>query len=162
MATKIHKTNAARQLDQLYVKYDLISYDVDESDLSAIHVASQLKEDISKVFKTILLRGDKNGVFVCVVPGDDEIDLKKAASVSHNKKADTVPLKELLPLSGYIRGGCSPIGLKKPYPIYLHQTAKDLPYVYISAGQRGLQVKLNPADLVKVTDATIADLVIDK
>ncbi len=159
MAKKIQKTNAARILDQQKIAYELIPYEVDEADLSAIHVADQLGEDINQVFKTILLRGDKSGVFVCVVPGDAEVNLKLAAKVSGNKKAETVAMKELLPLTGYIRGGCSPLGMKKPYPIYLHESALSEPHIYISAGQRGLQIKLSPADLIKVVKANPCGLI---
>lgn len=156
---KIQKTNAARILDRMKIGYELIPYEVDESDLSATHVAEQLGESVEQVFKTILLRGDKSGVFVCIVPGADEVNLKLAAIVSQNKKAETVAMKELLPLTGYIRGGCSPLGMKKPYPIYIHKTAMDFEYIYISAGQRGLQLRLSPHDLVRAVDATICEVV---
>jgi len=156
---KIQKTNAARILDRLKIEYELVAYEVDESDLSAIHVAAQLGQDVAQVFKTILLRGDKTGVFVAIVPGADEVNLKLAASVSGNKNAEPVAMKELLPLTGYIRGGCSPLGMKKNYPIYLHQTATAFPCIYISAGQRGLQLKLSPADLVRATSATVCGLI---
>lgn len=155
---KIAKTNAARILDRLKVAYELIPYQVDESDLGAIHIAEQLHEDIRQVFKTLILRGNKSGIFVCVIPGADEVDLKKAARVSGNKSCEMVHMKELLPLTGYIRGGCSPVGLKKPYPIFIHATCLDHPYIYISAGQRGLQFKLAPADLVQAVSAQVADL----
>lgn len=156
---KINKTNAARILDQHKITYELIPYEVDESDLSAIHVAEQLGQDVEQVFKTILLRGDKTGVFVCIVPGAEEVNLKFAAKVSGNKNAETVAMKELLPLTGYIRGGCSPLGMKKNYPIYLHESAVDLPFIYISAGQRGLQLKLSPKDLLQVTKIEVNKLV---
>ena len=155
---KLQKTNAARILDRMGIAYELTTYEVDENDLSAVHVAAQLGQDIAQVFKTILLRGDKQGIFVCVVPGADEVNLKLAASVSGNKKAETVALKELLPLTGYIRGGCSPLGMKKNYPIYLHASALNYPFIYVSAGQRGLQLKLSPADLVKAVNATVVQL----
>lgn len=156
---KIQKTNAARILDRMNIAYELIPYEVDESDLSATHVAEQLGEAVEQVFKTILLRGDKSGVFVCIVPGAAEVNLKNAAAVSQNKKAETVAMKELLPLTGYIRGGCSPLGMKKPYPIFLHKTARDFPFIYISAGQRGLQLRLSPLDLQKAVAATVCDLI---
>ncbi len=156
---KISKTNVARLLDQAKVVYELIPYEVDESDLSAVHVAEQLGEDVECVFKTIVLHGDKSGFFVCVVPGDKEIDLKKAAKVSGNKKCELLPMKELLSTTGYIRGGCSPIGMKKRFPTYLHETAMLYDFIYISAGQRGLQVKLSPSDLLRESGAVYADLV---
>ena len=155
---KINKTNAARILDREKVSYELIPYKVDESDLSAIHVATQLGEDIKRVFKTLVLRGDRNGIFVCVIPGDGEVDLKKAAKISANKSAEMIAMKELLPTTGYIRGGCSPIGLKKPFPIFIHLTANDFDYIYVSAGQRGLQLRLAPADLQRVVNAQFADI----
>lgn len=156
---KIQKTNAARILDRLKVTYELVPYEVDESDLSAIHVAEQLGQPLEQVFKTILLRGDKSGVFVCVIPGAEEVNLKLAAKVSANKNAETVAMKELLPLTGYIRGGCSPLGMKKPYPIFLHQSALQYPFIYISAGQRGLQLKLSPKDLQHAVTATVCELI---
>ena len=156
---KINKTNVARLLDKAKVAYELIPYEVDESDLSAVHVAVQLGEDVDRVFKTIVLHGDKTGHFVCVVPGEHEIDLKKAAKVSGNKKCELLPMKELLPVTGYIRGGCSPIGMKKHFPTYLHESASAFDYIYVSAGQRGLQVKLSPQDLLREAGAVYADLV---
>jgi Cys-tRNA(Pro)/Cys-tRNA(Cys) deacylase len=156
MTTKINKTNVARLLDKAGVKYELIPYEVDENDLSAIHVAASLGEDIEQVFKTLVLRGDKNGYFVCVIPGEHEVDLKLAAKVSGNKKCDLIPMKELLPLTGYIRGGCSPIGMKKHFPTFIHSTCRDFPYIYVRAGVRGLQIKLAPDDLIKESRAEIA------
>lgn len=155
---KINKTNVARLLDKAGVHYELIPYEVDENDLSAVHVASELHEDIDRVFKTIVLEGDKTGFFVCVLPGEHEINLKLAAKVSGNKKCETLPLKMLLPTTGYIRGGCSPIGMKKHFPTFIHETAEDYDYIYISAGQRGLQIKLNPQDLAKEAQASFASL----
>lgn len=149
------KTNVARLLDQAKVPYELIPYEVDENDLSAIHVAASLGEDINCVFKTLVLRGDKSGYFVCVIPGEHEVDLKLAAKASGNKKCDLIPMKELLPLTGYIRGGCSPIGMKKHFPTYIHSTCMDFEAIYVSAGQRGLQIKLAPADLVREAQATV-------
>ena len=156
---KINKTNAARLLDQKKITYQLIPYEVDEQHLDAGHVAQSLGENIEQVFKTLVLKGDKSGYFVCVIPGDKEVDLKKAAKVSGNKNCDLIPMKELLPTTGYIRGGCSPIGMKKPFPTYLHQTAMDFPYIYISAGVRGLQIQIAPTDLISVSNATLCDLI---
>ena len=118
--TKVEKTNAARLLDRAKVAYELVPYEVDEEHLAATHVARQLGEDIESVFKTLVLRGDRTGYFVCVVPGHHEVDLKAAAKVSGNKKVDLIPMKDLLPVTGYIRGGCSPVGMKKPFPTYIH------------------------------------------
>lgn len=157
MATpKITKTNAARLLDRAGISYELVPYAVDEAHLAATHVAEQLNEPIELVFKTLVLKGDRTGHFVCVVPGDHEVDLKAAARVSGNKKADLIPMKELLPATGYIRGGCSPIGMKKHFPTFIHETAVSYPFIYISAGVRGLQLKLAPHDLIGYVAATVA------
>lgn len=152
---EIKKTNVARILDKQKISYDLIPYVVDENDLGAQHVADSLGEDINQVFKTILVHGDKIGYLMCVVPGNMEVDLKGAAKVSGNKKIETVPLKDLTPLTGYIRGGCSPLGLKKNFPIFMHETCNNFPYIYVSAGERGLQLKIAPADLIKACRATV-------
>ena len=156
---KIDKTNAARLLDRAKIAYELIPYRVDEEHLAATHVAEQLGEPICLVFKTLVLKGERTGHFVCVIPGDREVDLKAAARVSGNKKCDLIPMKELLPATGYIRGGCSPIGMKRPFPVFIHRTAADHPFIYISAGIRGLQIRIAPADLLRFTGATLADLV---
>ena len=158
MKEKIAKTNAARLLDKAKVSYELIPYEVDENDLSAIHVADSLGENIEQVFKTLVLHGDKNGHFVCVIPGEHEVDLKLAAKASGNKKCDLIPMKELLPLTGYIRGGCTPIGMKKTFSTYIHESCLNYPYIYISAGQRGLQLKLDPNDLIKEVHAEVCIL----
>ncbi|MBQ2912115.1 MAG: Cys-tRNA(Pro) deacylase [Bacteroidales bacterium] len=156
---KINKTNAARILDSKKINYELVPYTVDESDLAATHVAAELGEDIAQVFKTLVLRGDRNGLLVCVIPGDKEVDLKKAAKLSGNKKVEMIAMKELLPLTGYIRGGCCPIGMKKPFPTWIHFTCMDFPFIYISAGVRGLQLKIAPQDLLDVTGSVVADLI---
>ena len=155
---KIQKTNAARLLDRAGIKYELIPYHVDPDNLAADHVAEELGEDINRVFKTLVLHGDKCGYFVCVVPGNMEVDLKKAAKVAGAKKADLIAMKELLPLTGYIRGGCSPVGMKKGVPTYFHSTAADYEFIYVSAGVRGLQLKINPADLIDYVKGTLADV----
>ena len=155
---KIEKTNSARLLDRAKITYELVPYIVDEEHLAATHVAEQLNEPIELVFKTLVLKGDRTGYFVCVVPGDHEVDLKAAARISGNKKADLLPMKELLPVTGYIRGGCSPIGMKKRFPTYIHQTATEQPFIYSSAGIRGLQLKIAPNDLIGYVEATIADI----
>lgn len=155
---KINKTNAARLLDQAGIKYELVPYIVDENDLSAIHIADQLNEPIEQVFKTLVLRGDKSGIFVCVVPGEEEVDLKKAAKVSGNKNCDLVAMKELLGLTGYIRGGCSPLGMKKKYPTYIHETCILYDYIYVSGGVRGLQIKAAPNDLIKICEMEVCEI----
>ena len=158
MKEKINKTNVARLLDKAKVKYELIPYEVDENDLSAIHVAESLGENIEQVFKTLVLHGDKSGHFVCVIPGEHEVNLKKAAKVSGNKKCDLIPMKELLQLTGYIRGGCSPIGMKKHFPTYIHESCRLFEHIYVSAGVRGLQIKIAPNDLVLQSKAQICNL----
>ena len=155
---KVEKTNAARLLDRAKIAYELVPYRVDEEHLAATHVAEQLGEDIATVFKTLVLKGDRTGYLVCVVPGNHEVDLKAAAKVSANKKADLIPMKELLPVTGYIRGGCSPVGMKKAFPTYIHATAAGLPFIYISAGVRGLQLKIAPSDLAAYVRASFADI----
>lgn len=159
MAKKIDKTNAARLLDRAKVAYELIPYTVDENNLAATHVAEELGEDIASVFKTLILKGDRTGYFVCVIPGDKEVDLKSAARVSGNKSCDLIPMKELLPTTGYIRGGCSPIGMKRPFPTFIHATALDFDRIYISAGVRGLQIAIHPQALIDYVGATVADVV---
>lgn len=159
MAKKIDKTNAARLLDRAKIAYELIPYTVDENNLAATHVAEELGEDIASVFKTLILKGDRTGYFVCVIPGDKEVDLKSAARVSGNKSCDLIPMKELLPTTGYIRGGCSPIGMKRPFPTFIHATALDFDRIYISAGVRGLQIAIHPQALIDYVGATVADVV---
>lgn len=155
---KINKTNAARLLDKAKISYELIPYTVDPDNLAAEHVAEELGEDINCVFKTLVLHGERSGYFVCVIPGNMEVDLKKAAKAAGAKKAEMIPMKELLPLTGYIRGGCSPIGMKKPFPTFFHSTALDFPVIYVSAGQRGLQIKISPSDLIAFCSAQVADI----
>ena len=159
---KITKTNAARLLDAASIEYELIPYEVDEVDLGAQHVADQLGEDIDQVFKTLVLEGDKTGHLVCVIPGAEEVDLKKAARVSGNKKVDLIAMKELLPTTGYIRGGCSPVGMKKPFPTFIDETCILYDYIFVSAGVRGLQFKINPQTLADFVGAEVVDLTIEK
>ncbi|MCM1092984.1 MAG: Cys-tRNA(Pro) deacylase [Lachnospiraceae bacterium] len=154
------KTNAARLLDKAKITYKLIPYEVDENNLAADHVAEELGEDIERVFKTLVLHGDKSGYFVCVIPGDMEVDLKAAAKAAGAKKADLIPMKELLPLTGYIRGGCSPIGMKKRFPTYFHSTVNNFDVVYVSAGVRGLQFEISPSDLIGYVDGIVADIAV--
>ena len=151
----IQKTNAARLLDTAGITYSLVEYTVDEEHLEASHVAAQLGEDIDRVFKTLVLRGDKSGPFVCVIPGSLEVDLKVAARISGNKNCEMLHVKELLPLTGYIRGGCSPIGMKKQFPTFIHESALLYETIYVSAGVRGLQLCISPNDLIRFTGAEI-------
>lgn len=155
---KISKTNAARLLDRAKIRYELIAYEVDEHDLGAEHLADTLGENLEQIFKTLLLEGDKTDYFVCIIPGNKEVDLKKAAKISENKKADLIPMKELLPLTGYVRGGCSPIGMKKALPTFIDETCLNFDTIYVSAGMRGLQLKIAPIDLARYTKAQITNL----
>ena len=152
------KTNAARLLDARGIDYEMAEYEVDESDLSAATLAVKIGQNIEQIFKTLVLRGDKTGVFVVVVPGNAEVDLKKAAKISGNKNAAMVQQKELLPLTGYIRGGCSPLGMKKTYSVYIHESCRKFSFIYVSAGQRGLQLRINPQDLIAITEAVMGDV----
>ena len=157
---KTTKTNAARLLDKAKIHYELIPYEVDESDLSAIHVAEQLGEPVEQVFKTLVLKGDKTGHFVCIIPGAEELNLKIAAKASGNKDCDMIPMKDLLPATGYIRGTCSPIGMKKLFPTFIHESFLNFETIYISAGQRGLQIKIAPEDIQRILSLTILDLIL--
>ena len=162
MAKKNEKTNAARLLDKAGIAYRLIPYEFDENDLAAQHVADSLGQDIRMVFKTLVLQGDKTGHIVCVVPGDMEVDLKALAKASGNKKVEMIAMKDLLAVTGYIRGGCSPVGMKKPFPTYIDETATLYEYIYISAGVRGLQFKINPEELTSYVKAALADITVMK
>ena len=158
MAKKIEKTNAARLLDKAKIAYNLIPYEFDENDLAAQHVADSLGQDIAMVFKTLVLQGDKTGHIVCVVPGDMEVDLKALAKASSNKKVEMIAMKDLMAVTGYIRGGCSPIGMKKRFPTYFHSTALNFDHIYISAGVRGLQIEISPAALIDFVGASVAEV----
>lgn len=158
MAKKIEKTNAARLLDKAKIAYNLIPYEFDENDLAAQHVADSLGQDIAMVFKTLVLQGDKTGHIVCVVPGDMEVDLKALAKASGNKKVEMIAMKDLLAVTGYIRGGCSPIGMKKRFPTYFHSSALNFDHIYVSAGVRGLQIEISPAVLIDFVGASVAEV----
>lgn len=157
---KIPKTNAARLLDKAGIDYDLIPYTVDEEHLDAVHVAAQLNEDIRQVFKTLVLRGDRTDVFVCVIPGDRELDLKAAAKASGNKSAAMLHVRELLQTTGYIRGGCSPIGMKRTFPAFIDATCREFDRLYISAGIRGLQIRIAPEALIRFARLTVVPLTV--
>ena len=152
------KTNAARILDGLGVPYELKEYPVDLDDLSAVHVAEMVGMPVGQVFKTLVARGDKSGVLMACIPGDGELDLKELAAVSGNKRVEMVHLNEVLGLTGYVRGGCSPLGAKKAYPVYIDASAEQQSRISISAGKRGEQIVLAPADLIRAANATIANL----
>jgi len=153
---QIKKTNAARILDDLGIEYKLVEYPVDEEHLDAVHVANEVGMPPEQVFKTLCVRGDKTGVIFAVIPGNGELDLKALARVSKNKSCEMVHLKEVLPLTGYIRGGCSPLGAKKDYPVFMDETMILWDEIAISAGQRGMQIVANPEDLARATKAVVA------
>ena len=148
------KTNAARILDAASIRYELREYEVDEDDLSAPRVAEKIGMPPEQVFKTLVARGDRSGVLMACIPANTELDLKALAAASGNKKVELVAVKEVLPLTGYIRGGVSPIGVRKPYPFYLDETAILFDVMSVSAGVRGCQLVLAPDDLARITEAT--------
>ena len=155
---KIQKTNAMRLLDSAGLDYEMASYDYDESDLSGVHAAAELGVAPEIVFKTLVTRGDGNAFFVFVIPVAESLDLKKAAKASGNKKIEMIHVKEILDITGYIRGGCSPIGMKKPFPTYIDETAQLYEKIYFSAGKRGVQIILDPEELTSVTGGIFTDL----
>ena len=146
------KTNAARMLDSAGIHYELREYQVDEDDLSAPHVAEAVGMPPDQVFKTLVARGDRTGVLMACIPANTELDLKALATASGNKKVELVAMKEVLPLTGYIRGGVSPVGTRKPYPVFLDETVDLWDVIAVSAGMRGCQVLLAPGDLVRAVD----------
>ena len=160
MAKKIEKTNAARLLDKAGINYGLIPYEFDENDLAVQHVAECLGQPIEQVFKTLVLQGDKTGHVVCVVPGDSEVDLKALAKASGNKKVEMIAMKDLLAVTGYIRGGCSPVGMKKKYPTYIDEVCLLFEEIAVSAGERGHQMILPPQELVRLVDAKLVDIIV--
>lgn len=155
------KTNATRLLTAAGLPFHTKEYEVDENDLSGTHVASQLGLPPEQVFKTLVLKGEKVGYFVCCVPVNSEVDLKKAARAAGDKKAAMIPMRDLKEVTGYIRGGCSPIGMKKPFPIFLDETAILFDEIYLSAGQRGAQIVIAPDVLTEYLHLTQVDLVKD-
>ena len=152
------KTNVMRLLDTAHISYEPVEYEVDENDLSGIHVANVLGQDPDSVFKTLVLKGDKTGYLVCCIPVEEELDLKKVAKVSRNKKTEMLLMKELLSVTGYVRGGCSPIGMKKSFPTYIEETAILFDKIAVSGGVRGLQILINPEDLIDYIHGEMASL----
>lgn len=155
---KTGKTNVMRLLDKAKIKYEAKEYPVDEKDLSGSHAADLMGVDHGSVFKTLVLKGERTGFLVCCIPVDGEVDLKKAARAAGDKKVEMLPMKELLPVTGYIRGGCSPIGMKKRFPTYLDLSAERYEKIAVSGGMRGVQVVLEPRALVELVGAKIVDL----
>lgn len=158
MAKDIKKTNAARKLDELGISYRLVQFDVDEEDLSAETAAEAVGMPYEQVYKTLVVRGDKTGIMEVCLPAGTELDVKSLASVSGNKHVSLVPLKEVQSLTGYIRGGCSPIAGKKEYPVYLYEDALRYDRIAVNAGARGLLFLLSPDDLITATQAKAADI----
>lgn len=154
------KTNAMRELDKKKIKYDYKEYEVDEGDLSAIAVSLKTGEDITKIFKTLVLLTEKKEMIVACIPGADSIDLKKLAKLAGVKKVEMLELKELFNMTGYIRGGCSPIGIKKRHQSFIHQSAMSKEQIMISAGMRGLQIIIDPKDLVEYLNMIIGDIIV--
>ncbi len=153
------KTNAMRLLDLEKIPYKTKEYIVDENDLSGTHVAKQINMSSNEVFKTLITISDKNLIFVFCIPVNFELNLKKAAKASNNKKLEMVPVKDILKITGYIRGGCSPIGMKKNYPTFIDESAIDLDKIAISAGIRGCQIVINPKQLSNYNNANFSDLI---
>lgn len=154
----MNKTNAVRMLEAAKIKFRTAEYTVDENDLSGMHVAEQLGQPPEQVFKTLVLKGEKKGYLVCCIPVDRELDLKKAAKAAGDKKVEMIPMKDLLSVTGYIRGGCSPVGMKKKFPTYIDETAILFDEIAVSAGVRGGQIIINPDDLCNYVEGEYVDL----
>ena len=152
------KTNAMRLLEQAGISYQAIEYEVDENDLSGVHVAEQIKMPVEQVFKTLVAQGEKKGLMVFCLPVAEELNLKKVASIVKDKKIELVPVKDLLGLTGYIRGGCSPVGMKKKYPTYMDESCILWEEIAVSAGARGHQMVVPPEDLANLINAKLADI----
>lgn len=153
------KTNAVRLLDAAQIPYTLQEYQVDENNLDAVHVAEEIGIEPERVFKTLVTNGNKTGINVFCIPAEFELDLKKAATASGNKSIEMIKVKDLFELTGYIRGGCSPIGMKKKYPVYIDETAQLHEAIYVSAGMRGLQLLMAPENILQATEGNFADLI---
>jgi Cys-tRNA(Pro)/Cys-tRNA(Cys) deacylase len=158
MIIKMVKTNAMRLLSAAGITFETREYTVDENDLSGVHVAEQLGQPCEQVFKTLVLKGDKTGHLVCCIPVNKELDLKKVSKAAGDKKAEMIPMKDLLSVTGYIRGGCSPIGMKKKFPTYIDETCILFDTLAVSAGIRGAQIIIKPDDLISYTEAVVCEL----
>lgn len=154
------KTNAMRELDKNKIRYDVKEYEVDENDLGAIAVSLKTGQDITKIFKTLVLLNDKNEMLVACIPGADNIDLKKLAKAAGSKRVEMLELKNLLAMTGYVRGGCSPIGIKKRHKTFIHESALTKDEIMISAGVRGMQIILSPKDLIDYVQMEVADIIV--
>lgn len=160
MAKKTVKTNAMRMLEKAKISFEVVEYEVDEQDLSGEHVAEQLQVDPEMLFKTLVLHGDKTGYLVACIPVAHNIDLKKLARVSGNKKVEMIQVKDLLSITGYIRGGCSPIGMKKAFPTYVQDSMENFEQIGVSAGQRGMQILVHPKELIALVHGKVVDVLI--
>lgn len=154
------KTNTMRELDKNKIKYNFIEYEVDENDLGAVAVAMKTGQDITKIFKTLVLLNEKREMLVACIPGSDTIDLKKLAKLAGDKKVEMLELKELFNMTGYIRGGCSPIGIKKKHKTYIHESALVKDTIFVSGGARGIQIEIDPNVLVKQLNMIVGDIII--
>ncbi len=159
MKPNTNKTNVMRLLEQAHIPYETITYEYDENNLSGLLAAEKCGLDPDIMFKTLVTRGEKRGIIVFCIPVNEELDLKKCAVVAGDKRVEMIQMKELLGLTGYIRGGCSPIGMKKNYPVYIEETALLFDRIAVSAGARGVQVCLDPEDLIRYTEATPCEVV---
>lgn len=155
---KLQKTNAMRELDRAGIAYEVRAYEVDENDLSGVHVAEQLGEEPGQGFKTLVCEAPGGGHVVCCIPVAEELDLKRAAAVAGEKALSMMHVRDLVPVTGYMRGGCSPIGMKKCFPIIIDETCLLWDKIFISGGRRGIQLVIAPGDLVAFTDATVAEI----
>lgn len=153
------KTNAVRLLESKQIPFELKQYEVDETDLSAEHVAESMGIEPERIFKTLVLVNSEKQYLVAIIPGNAHLDLKKLASISNSKKCEMIPMKDIFNVTGYIRGGCSPIGMKKLFPTYIEETAELFDTIVVSAGKRGLQIVIDPKDLAEMVDANFADLI---
>jgi len=152
------KTNVVRLIEIENIAYTIKEYEVDENDLSGVHVAAQLGQPVEQVFKTLVLKGEQTGYLVCCIPVAEELDLKKVAKATGDKKVELIPMKDLLMVTGYIRGGCSPIGMKKKFPTFIDETCELFDIIAISAGIRGMQILLSPQNLINYIQAQPNDL----
>jgi len=152
------KTNVVRLIESEKIAYSIKEYEVDENDLSGVHVAAQLGQPVEQVFKTLVLKGEQKGYLVCCIPVAKELDLKKVAKATGDKKVEMIPMRDLLMVTGYIRGGCSPIGMKKKFPTFIDETCELYDIIAISAGIRGMQILINPQTLINYIQAQTIDL----
>lgn len=153
------KTNAMRILDSKKISYEMLSYESEDGKIDGISVAHKIGVDENNVFKTLVVQGTSKELYVFVIPVAEELDLKKASKIAGEKKVEMIPVKDILKHTGYIRGGCSPIGLRRPYKTFIHESAKDLDFMIVSAGKIGHQIKLNPNDLVEVVSGKFENLI---